>query len=80
MTGKILWRHGFPAPVLAPISTVNGVVFAAASNLVEALDAKTGNVLWSYRTDGGIYGGIAIAGDTIFVGDLSGQLYAFKIS
>jgi len=79
-TGKILWRHGFPGPVLAPVSTVNGVVFASGNNLIEALDGKTGNVLWSYRTDGDIYGGIAIAGDTIFVGDLSGQLYAFRIS
>ena len=80
LTGKILWRHGFPGPVLAPISTVNGVVFAAGNNQIEALDGKTGNVLWSYRTDGGIFGGIAIAGDTIFVGDLSGQLYAFRIN
>ena len=80
LTGKILWRHGFPGPVLAPISTVNGVVFATGSNLIEALDAKSGNVLWSFRTDGTIFGGIAIAGDTIFVGDLSGQLYAFRIS
>ena len=80
MTGKTLWRHGFAGPVLAPISTVNGVVFAAGNNQIEALDAKTGNTLWSFRTDGTIYGGIAIAGDMIFVGDLSGQLYAFRIS
>ena len=52
---------------------------AAGGNLVEALDAATGNVLWSYRTDSLLYGGIAIAGDTIYVGDLSGKLYAFRV-
>jgi outer membrane protein assembly factor BamB len=77
--GAILWRHTFAGPVIAPVSTINGVVFAAAGNLVTALDAVSGNVLWSYCTDSVIYGGIAIAGDSIFVGDLSGKLYAFRI-
>ena len=79
-SGKILWRQGFPGPVIAPVSTVHGVVFAAGGNLVAALDAADGRVLWSYRTTAPLYGGIAIAGDTIFVGDLSGKLYAFRIS
>ncbi|HYM96732.1 MAG TPA: PQQ-binding-like beta-propeller repeat protein [Candidatus Sulfotelmatobacter sp.] len=78
-SGTILWRRAFPGPVIAPVSTVNGVVFAAGGNLVEALDATTGKVLWSHTTAAGIYGGIAIAGDTIFVGDLSGTLYAFRV-
>jgi len=78
-SGKILWRQGLPGPVIAPVSTVHGVVFAAGGNLVEALDAADGKVLWSYRTTAPLYGGIAIAGDTIFVGDLSGKLYAFRI-
>ena len=77
--GKILWRATFPGPVIAPVSTVNGVVFASGGNLVKALDAASGSVLWSYRTDLLIYGGIAIAGNTIFVGDVSGKLYAFRI-
>jgi outer membrane protein assembly factor BamB len=77
--GAVLWRQAFPGPVIAPVSTVNGVVFAAGGNLVEALDAASGKVLWSYRTDAPMYGGIAIAGDAIFVGDLSGTLYAFRI-
>ncbi len=80
MSGKIVWRQGFPGPVIAPVSTVHGVVFAAGGNLIAALDAADGKVLWSYRTAAPLYGGIAIAGDTIFVGDLSGKLYAFRIS
>jgi outer membrane protein assembly factor BamB len=78
-TGAVLWRQTFPGAVIAPVSTVNGVVFAAGGNLVEALDAATGAVLWSTRTDAPLYGGISIAADTIYVGDLSGTLYAFRI-
>ena len=77
--GAILWRQNFPGPVIAPVSTVNGIVFAAGGNLIEAIDASTGKMLWSYRTNAGLYGGIAIAGDTIYVGDLSGKMYAFRI-
>jgi len=77
--GNVLWRQTFPGPVIAPVSTVHGVVFASGGNLVQALDAANGNVLWSYRTDAPVYGGIAIAGNTIFVGDLSGTLYAFRV-
>jgi outer membrane protein assembly factor BamB len=77
--GTILWRQPFPGPVIAPVSTVNGVVFAAGGNLVEALDAASGKVLWSTRTAAPVYGGIAIAGNSIFVGDLSGKLYAFRV-
>src|SRR2546423_605751 len=77
--GTVLWRQAVPGAVIAPVSTVNGVVFAAGGNLVEALGAADGKVLWSYRTDSLLFGGIAIARDTIFVGDLSGKLYAFRI-
>jgi outer membrane protein assembly factor BamB len=77
--GKVLWRQTFPGPVIGPTSTVGGVVFAAGGNLVEAIDAASGQVLWSTHTDADLYGGIAIAGDTIFVGDLAGSLYAFRI-
>src|SRR5437899_2524799 len=44
--GTVLWRQAFPGPVIAPVSTVNGVVFAAGGNLVEALDAADGKILW----------------------------------
>lgn len=79
-TGSVLWRQTMPGPVIAPVSTVHGVVFAAGANLVEAFDAATGEVLWSYRTAAPIYGGIAIAADTIYVGDLAGKLYAFRLN
>jgi polyvinyl alcohol dehydrogenase (cytochrome) len=77
--GSVEWRQMFPGPVIAPVSVVNGVVFAAGGNLIAALDAATGEVLWSFRTAAPIYGGIAISGDAVFVGDLAGKLYAFRL-
>ena len=78
-TGAILWRYvDFNGPVIAPISYANGVVFAAGGTKVVALNASTGALLWS-ATGAGFYGGIAISNGRIFVGDLAGNLYAYKI-
>src|SRR5262249_47317258 len=38
LSGRLIWRHGFPGTVIAPVSTVNGVVFAAGGNIIEAFD------------------------------------------
>jgi len=78
-TGAILWRAGFPGPVLAPVSVVNGVAFAAGGNLVAAIDGMTGRFLWSFQTPSPCYGGIAIAGKSILFGDQAGNLYRFSI-
>lgn len=77
--GTIRWRYTFAGPVIAPVSYANGVVFAVGGQSVVALDAATGSVLWSYTMKAAGFGGIAISGGRIFVGDLSGTIYAFGI-
>lgn len=77
--GNVLWRQTMPGTVIAPVSTARGVVYAVGGNLLEAINGATGDVLWSYRTAAPIYGGVAIAGDMIYVGDLAGKLYAFRL-
>ena len=79
-TGAVLWRQTMPGPVIAPVSTVRGVVFAVGGNLIEAFNGANGEVLWTYRTTAPIYGGVAISGDSIYVGDLAGKLYAFRLN
>jgi len=74
-----VWRRYTAGTVVAPVSTANGVVFSTAGNLAFALDAATGNVLWSTPTAGGCYGGVAIAHGRIYFGDLAGTLYCFSI-
>ncbi len=78
--GQILWRFsGFNGPVIAPVSTANGVVFAAGGTIAVGLDAATGDVLWSFTTANICFGGIAIADGRLFFGDLAGNLYAVGV-
>jgi outer membrane protein assembly factor BamB len=77
--GTILWRRTFDGPVIAPVSFANGVVFAAGGLSVVALDAATGGDLWSFQMKAAGYGGVAIANGRIYVGDLSGTIYAFGL-
>lgn len=76
-TGHLLWQTPLDAPVIAPISYANGVVFTTAGNHALALDAENGHMLWSFETEANCVGGIAITDRGIFFGDLSGRLYAF---
>jgi polyvinyl alcohol dehydrogenase (cytochrome) len=78
-TGKLLWRHTFHGPVVAPVSFANGVVFAVGGTTVAALDAATGNVLWSFEMDAPGFGGVAIARGRAYTGDLAGNVYAFGV-
>ena len=65
---------------------VNGVMYVTeAPNDVVALDAKTGGVFWTYRYDvspdarlccGRVNRGLAIYGNTLFMGTLDGHLVA----
>jgi outer membrane protein assembly factor BamB len=78
--GSILWQHLLTAPVIAPISYANGVVFTAAGQTGIALDAATGTLLWQGSTAGICYGGVAITDRGIFFADLAGNLYAYGIT
>lgn len=77
--GKILWRHTFAGPVIAPVAFANGVVFAAGGNSIVALDAATGSILWSFKMKAWGFGGPAIAQGRLYVGDLFGNIYAFSV-
>lgn len=60
----------------APIVTGEFVYFAGYDGKVYALNAGDGSISWTFRTDGPIIGGLALAGGTIFVGSDDGKLYA----
>jgi polyvinyl alcohol dehydrogenase (cytochrome) len=75
--GGILWRYTFAGPVIAPVTFANGVVFAAGGKSVVALDAATGELLWSFEMKAAGFGGVAIARGRAYVGDLSGTIYSF---
>jgi polyvinyl alcohol dehydrogenase (cytochrome) len=80
---------------LGPASVANGVVYAGsmdpnpANPTMFALDAKTGNILWSFAAGSSVVAGPAIVGNTIYwgsgygrfgLGTANTQLFAFSIS
>lgn len=73
-TGKVLWSTGNPSNASnnGPVTVANGVVFAGSSNSttgpIYAIDAKVGNILWSYDTGATIYGGVSVSDGCIYVG------------
>jgi polyvinyl alcohol dehydrogenase (cytochrome) len=80
-------RHGYS--LNGPVSVVNGVVFGGAMDdrgTMFALDAATGEVLWTFPSGGTVYGGPAIANGVVYwgsgygttgTGTSSKKLYAF---
>jgi polyvinyl alcohol dehydrogenase (cytochrome) len=78
-TGNVVWRQKFDAPIIAPISYTNGVVFTTTGNHAIALDAATGERLWQFETGAMCVGGVSITDRGIFFGDLAGNLYHFAV-
>jgi hypothetical protein len=97
VTGKIIWKDDLrqPAPG-GPLSTAGGLVFTAAdTGHFYAIDARTGQILWSpnlglassaapiaYEVNGTEYIAIAVGGSFIATQDhakLGGTLVVFKL-
>lgn len=59
-TGKVLWKHRTPAPVLAAVTpTAGGVVFSAdMADNAYAFDATSGKLLWQAKLEGAAGGGV----------------------
>ena len=59
-TGKQAWTHDFEkSHIWGPIlTTAGGLVFAGGTNdrMFRAFDAKTGKMLWEFRTNSGVTG------------------------
>lgn len=73
--GRVLWSTADPENGTAsgPVSVANGVVFAGSTyrlkGPVYAMDAKTGEILWSYETGCTVYGGMSVSDGCVFVGN-----------
>jgi polyvinyl alcohol dehydrogenase (cytochrome) len=79
-TGETLWQVANPtmtapvngASVNGPLAVVNGVVFAGSMDTdgtMLGLDAKTGKVLWQYKSGATVYGGPAIVDGVVYWGN-----------
>jgi polyvinyl alcohol dehydrogenase (cytochrome) len=82
-TGVIQWTHeDYNGTILASMAYTNGVIIygnTSSQNTLIALDAATGNQLFSYSLSGGMYAAPSISNGTVFAGDVSGNITAFSL-
>jgi FOG: WD40-like repeat len=81
-TGVLVWN--FPADnswVLTTAAIKDSIVYFGTSDtyLMLALDARTGKKKYSMKAKGYLYSSPAIAGQTIYFGDFTGNLYAMDL-
>ena len=58
----------------------NGVVYIATlGGLIMALNATTGQTLWSYQTNGQAFNSPVVVNGWLYCGSNSGYLYAFSL-
>jgi polyvinyl alcohol dehydrogenase (cytochrome) len=101
--GKILWQVTNPAmtaplmggSVNGPTTVINGVVFVGSMDrkgMMYALDAASGNILWSFMSGASVYSGPAVVNGVVYWGvgypssrlglgtsSTSNNLYAFDL-
>lgn len=81
-TGKFLWEHCLgDARALAPIAVVPGVVVVGEGFFVTVMDASSGKTLVVFQdtSNGSVfYGAPSIAHGVLYIGNIDGNLYAFK--
>lgn len=78
------WSHRTPGSFLTGSPVVaDGVVYAATRDedgegraTVRAVDFRTGETLWEYRTKISVHGSIAVADGVVYAQDLRSTLYA----
>jgi outer membrane protein assembly factor BamB len=93
-TGEEAWSRDLGYMVLSSPVVVNGVVYVGTSHPLRidhayyrqksaaymcALDAITGNLLWKVKTGRCITSSPAIIGETAYIGDYDGFIYALNI-
>lgn len=76
--GALQWRHPATGASSASSPAVGDgkVYFGLDDGYVYALDALSGNLIWSYKTGGPIKSSPAISDGLLFVGSEDGNLYA----
>jgi len=79
--GTVKWSRPLDGEYSAssPAVADGKVYFGLDNNYVYALDAFTGDIIWSYKTEGAVQSSPAISDGLLFVGSNDGNLYAIGI-
>jgi outer membrane protein assembly factor BamB len=79
-SGSILWQVCLNAPVLGPVTAVPGLALAASFSFgggqaLNLIDVNRGAVIARYLNSS-FYAGASIANGVLYIGDVTGTLYA----
>jgi outer membrane protein assembly factor BamB len=82
MNGTVKWKCPLDGgySVSSPAVADGKVYFGLDNGYVYALDAFTGDIMWSYKTEGAVQSSPAISDGLLFVGSSDGNLYAIGTS
>jgi len=79
-TGKELWRTKTGVTWSSPAVTGTMIYVGDGAGRVNAIDRKSGTLLWSFRTASTVYSSPTPSGDLVFVGSTDGGVYALRVS
>ncbi len=80
-TDRLAWRVKTGASIASNVVTSDGVAYIGSFDRnLYAIDVETGKTLWTATGNGWFWGNPRIAGNTIYIADLSGRLQAIDRS
>lgn len=77
MAGNKLWSISTDQEIRGSLAVTKDLAFAALDNAIDAINPRSGAILWSYAAAGEFSASPALAENSLFVADMSGMLYAF---
>lgn len=83
-TGARVWRHaigGIGNPIGCSAAVVNGIVYVDSyDEKVYAINATTGEIIWTFKTRGPVFSTPAVVDGIVYVGSSDRNVYALNAS
>lgn len=76
--GSQVWRHELSAPPRGPITASGRHLYVPTSRRGMTALSPSGEVAWTFRTDGTVIAAAVPAGKRLYFGDLLGSVYAIQ--
>jgi hypothetical protein len=77
--GTVLWSQTFASPMYGYAAINNGVAFITADHTLEAVNVRTGKVLWQYTSPNRFRASPVVVPSGVYAVDRGGIVYAFKL-
>lgn len=78
-TGQTVWMNPLAAPVLAPVTIANGVLYVTTTGGAAAYSAYTGDLLWSDGGQGALFSQPVVVNGTLYTTYLQGDVIAWTL-